>query len=460
MPQNKLIENLKNILPENAILVDNDILEKYSEDKSTIYKNKPSVVIRPDNIEEIRKVLKFAATHKIPVICWGQGTSVTGSCLAFSDRSIILSLEKFNKILEIDTKNLIAVVEPGVIVADLKAEAEKHNLFYPPDPASFESSTIGGNVATGAGGSSAVKFGVTKDYITGLEVLLSTGEILNLGGKIVKKSSGYNLIDLFVSSEGTLGIITKIFLKLLPKPENISTLYVTFSNMLPLLNGVNKILYSSILPISLEYIDDTALYYLNEKFNLPDKEVAKASLIIEIEYNTTEQKDSLIMKLYNILSNIEGFLNFYPLDNPAKAREIWQARRSIGEIFRENFKYIGKADIVVPRGNILETINRIKLLAKEYNILVSCFGHAGDGNIHVNFLIKNENFNKNILQNLYKIVKEMKGLPSGEHGIGVLKKDILKSFLDKKEIELMKKIKQIFDPYNILNPGKIFDMEE
>ncbi len=459
MSEIDLINEICKIVSKEKVIIDEDLIKKYSEDKSTVYYSKPSVVIRPTLVNEIKKILAFASENKIPVVCWGQGTSVTGSCLAFKEPSILISMEKFNKILEIDKENLIAVVEPGVIVADLKKEVEKYGLFYPPDPASFESSTIGGNVATGAGGSSAVKYGVTKDYITGLQVVLSTGEILNLGGKIVKKSSGYNLIDLFVSSEGTLGIITKIYLKLIPAPENKISIYATFTNMFSLLKCVKQLLHSSILPISLEYIDDTALLYLNKKFNLPDKDNAKASLLIEIEYSIEEQKDSLIMKIYNAISSIEGFLNLYPLTNPTKSREIWQARRAIGEVFRENFKHIAKADIVVPRGKIMETIEKIKNIAKENNIEASCFGHAGDGNIHVNFLINNENFNKNILQNVYKIVKEMEGLPSGEHGIGVLKKEVLKDFIGEKQVEIMRNIKKIFDPYNILNPEKIFNME-
>ncbi len=460
MQRDILIRELRKLIPYNKIIVDRDILQKYSEDKSTVYVAVPDFVVKPTLVNEIQRLLLFATKHNIPVICWGQGTSVTGSCLAFKKPSILMSLEKFNRILEIDKENLIAVVEPGVIVGDLKKEVERFNLFYPPDPASYESATIGGNIATGAGGSTAVKYGVTKDYVTGLEVILASGEILELGGKVVKKSSGYNLIDLFISSEGTLGIISKIYLKLIPKPLKTITVYVTFSDMLPLLDSVNKILSSNILPISLEYIDDTALFYLNKKFNLPDKEKARASLIIQLDYDIEEQQEFLIIKLYEILSKIKGFLDFYPLAASSKEKEIWQARRAIGEVFRENFKYIAKADIVVPRGKILTAIDKIKTLAIKNSVDVSCFGHAGDGNIHVNFLINNENFNKNILQNVYKIVKEIGGLPSGEHGIGVLKKDILKDFLGNRQIELMQQVKQIFDPCNILNPGKIFNLSE
>jgi glycolate oxidase len=451
-----MINHLLKILPQHSIVSDSDLLETYSEDKSTVYKKKPSVVVRPKNIREIKNVLKFARENNIQIICWGQGTSVTGTCLSFHNNSIVLSLERLNRILEIDTKNLIAVVEPGVVVSKLKQEAEKHNLFYPPDPASFESSTVGGNIATGAGGPSAVKYGVTKDYVTGMEVILSSGETITLGGKTVKNSSGYNLKELFVSSEGTLGIITKIFLKLLPKPTYTLTIYITFQNILSLLQSVNLILTNSLLPKTIEYIDDIALFYLKQKFSLPDKN-SSSSLIIEIEYDHVNQKDFIVEKIYNILSVIKGFREMFPLESPLKEREIWSARRSIGEVFRENFNKISKADIVVPRGYIYETIKEIKEYADKNKLKASCFGHAGDGNIHVNLLSQNE-INKKHVKNIYKTVKKYNGMPSGEHGIGIYKKEFLKDFLSEKEIDLMKKIKKIFDPYCILNKGKIFDI--
>ncbi len=456
MSLDRFIEEIKFLLPEKAIVLDKDILDNYAEDKSTVYSTTPKVVIRAYNKEQVKTVVRLAGKFKVPIVCWGQGSSVTGACLAFSD-AVILSFEKMNKILEIDTDNLIAVVEPGVIVADLKKETEKFNLYYPPDPASFESSTIGGNIATGAGGPSAVKYGVTKDYVTGMEVILSNGEEITLGGKIVKKSSGYNLLDLFVTSEGTLGIITKIFLKLVPLPLNRLTIYLTFSNIFSLLQGVNKVLNSSVLPVTLEYIDDTALEFLYHKHNLPDKDKANASLLIEIEYDCEEQKDVLLEKFYSIFDGLDGFINFYPLDNVIKSREIWNARRSIGEVFRENFHHIEKADIVVPRGRIFNVIKEIKDLSENFGIKVSCFGHAGDGNIHVNFLFDKECDSGNILEETFQIVKNNNGLPSGEHGIGKVKKKFLKDFIGEEQINIMRKIKRIFDPENLLNPDKIFD---
>ncbi len=454
--QNKLYSELSMILHRESLVKDNDLLIGYSEDKSALFFSKPSIVVKPRDKDEIKEVLKFAREHNFKITCWGQGTSVTGACLAFDKNTIVMSLERFNKILEIDEENLIAVVEPCVVVSDLKDAAKAKNLFYPPDPASFESSTVGGNISTGAGGPSAVKYGVTKDYITGLEVILSDGSELKLGGKIVKNSSGYNLKDIFVSSEGTLGIITKIYLKLIPEPLNRITFYTTFDNIVSLLRSVNRLLNNSILPVTIEYIDDIALHYLNKKFNLPDKEAVSA-LITEIEYEHNEQKIFNIERIYKILSGITGFREMFPLESPTKEREIWAARRGIGEIFRENFSKIGKADIVVPRGFIYQTIRDIKTVAKKYNILISCFGHAGDGNIHVNIL-SNEEIPRTIMDEIYKIVKKNEGMPSGEHGIGIYKKNILKKFVNEKELELMREIKKIFDPYNILNSGKIFDI--
>ncbi len=397
-----LRKQLMKIIPENSIIIDKDLLKNYSEDKSTVYIKTPKIVVRPNNKNEIKQLLVFARENGYRITCWGQGTSVTGSCLAFDKKTIILSLERFKKILEIDRENLIAVVEPGVITGDLKKEAEKYNLFYPPDPASFESSTIGGNVVTGAGGPSAVKYGVTKDYVTGVEVILSNGDELKLGGKTVKNSSGYNLKDIFISSEGTLGIITKLFVKLLPKPLNSITVYITFNDITSLLKSVNLFLTNSILPKSLEYIDDIALFYLQKKFPLPDFS-ASSSLIVEMEYEHEMQKDYNLNRIYEIVSKINGFRNIYPVESASKEREIWSARRAIGEVFRENFKFISKADIVVPRGFIYNTIKDIKLFAKENSIEASCFGHAGDGNIHVNILSDNK-IPDSLLKEIYKIV--------------------------------------------------------
>ncbi len=449
----EFLEELRKILNKDSIIQDKDLIDKYSEDKSTIYKSYPPLVLKPKNLNEIVNIVKLCNKYKISITCWGAGTSVTGSCLVFSEKNIILSLERLNKILEIDTENLIAVVEPGVITYNLKEEVEKVNLFYPPDPASFESSTIGGNVSTNAGGPSTVKYGVTKDYVTGLEVVTGKGEVLKLGGKVIKNSSGYNLKDIFIGSEGTLGVITKIYLKLLPKPENKISVYVTFENIFNLFEATNILFKNSILPSSIEYMDDVVLKYLTKKYNLPDKN-AKASIIIELEDSSEK-----IMKLYEIFEKVEGFINLYPLDNPVRERDIWNARRSIGEVLKENCSFIGKADISVPRGTLKKVISDIKNLGKKYNIEVACFGHAGDGNIHVNFLFEESlNIKENeLLFQMYQIVKKYEGVPSGEHGIGVLKKEILKDFVGENQIIIMKEIKKIFDPNNILNPKKVFD---
>ena len=447
----QFVSELKTFLSKDSIITERDIILKYSEDKSTIFKSLPPLVIKPNSKEEIIKIVKLCNKYKIKITSWGAGTSVTGACLSFSENNIILSLEKMNKIIEIDVNNLIAVVEPAVITGELKREVEKYNLFYPPDPASYDSSTIGGNVATNAGGASTVKYGVTGDYVTGIEVVLGNGDVLQLGGKFIKNSSGYNLKDIFIGSEGTLGIITKIFLKLLPKPEEKISIYVTFDELYNLLDAINILFRSSILPCSIEYMDDIVLKYLNQKYNLPDKN-ARASVIIELDENREK-----MIKIYEIFEKLEGFINFYPLENPVKEREIWSARRSIGEVLRENCKYIGKADISVPRGNVKEVIYRIKKLCENFNVEVACFGHAGDGNIHVNFLF-NKNVSKELIKKMYKIVKDFNGTPSGEHGIGVLKKEYLIEFFGKSQIEYMRNIKKIFDPNNILNPDKIFDL--
>ena len=454
MRLNDFKQELLKILPEESIISDIDRLEKYSEDRSTIYRKIPELVVIPTNTREIIEVVKLCNKNKIGIVPWGAGTSVTGASIA-TDNSIILSLEKFNKIEEIDEENLIAVVQPGVLTYELKEKVKEFNLFYPPDPASFESSTIGGNVSTNAGGATTVKYGVTKDYVTGLEVVLGSGIFEKFGGKCVKNSSGYHLKDLFIGAEGTLGIITKIYLKLLPFPKFIISIYATFNSLFNLFKAVNEIFKSGILPTSLEYMDDTVLKYLNKKFNLPDKS-AKASILIQLDGNDLNSLENEINEIYKIVSKIEGFINLYYLENPLKEREIWNARRQIGEILKENSLKILKADIVVPRGCVKDIIPEIKSFGENYKIETACFGHAGDGNIHVNFLVQNKLNEERIIEGLYSIVKKYEGFPSGEHGIGLYKKKILKNFLGEHQINLMKKIKSIFDPNSIMNPGKVF----
>ncbi len=449
------LKEIEKILPRKNIITDRDILNSYAVDKSTIFTSTPPLVLKPEKKEEIVEIVKICNKYKISITPWGKGTSVTGAVLSFDKDNIILSLEKLNRIT-IDEENLVAIVEPGVITNDLKKEAERYNLYYPPDPASFESSTIGGNVSTNAGGAVSCKYGVTRDYVIGLEVVLGDGKIEFFGSKCVKNSSGYSLKDIFIGAEGTLGIITLIILKLIPKPKAKLSMYVTFKNLFSLFNAVKEIFKNSILPASFEYIDDTALKYLNKKFSLPDN-FASASCIIQIDENEIEELNKEMLKIYEILSKIDGFINFYPLTNAQKERQIWNARRQIGEVFRENFKKILKADIVVPRGKVKNVIREIKILAEEFNVEVSCFGHAGDGNIHVNFLLdKNLENEKDVLKNLFKIVKKYEGMPSGEHGIGVAKKEILRDFVGANQIEIMKKLKRIFDPNGIFNPKKIF----
>ncbi len=458
MINKKFISELEKIVNSQKIIKDYDILKKYSEDRSTKYKSLPLLVVKPENKEEIQQIVKLCNTYKINITSWGAGTSVTGACLVENPKNnIIISLEKMNNIIEIDTENLIAIVEPGVITSNLKQEVEKFNLFYPPDPASYESSTIGGNISTNAGGSLTVKYGVTRDYVIGLEVILGNGIFEVFGGKCVKNSSGYSLKDLFIGAEGTLGIIVKAYLKLIPKPKFFYSMYSTFNNIYSLLNATNLILMNSILPSSIEYMDDIVLKYLNKKFNLPDPE-AKAGVIIQIDGNDENELKSLMLKIYNIVSSIEGFINFYPLENPIKEREVWLARRSIGEVLSENCNFIGKADIVVPRGYVKKVIPEIKEIGKKFNIEVACFGHAGDGNIHVNFLFDSKENYQLILNEVYKKVKEFSGFPSGEHGIGIDKKNFLCNYIGKDQIKFMKEIKKVFDPNNIMNPGKIFNI--
>lgn len=459
----EILQKIKEIVHEKNILLSKFDLEPYSHDETTGYVSFPEVVVKVESVEQIVQILNLANEKKIPVTPRGGGTSLSGGPIPIYG-GIVLSLEKMKRIIEIDTENLIAVVEPGVITGEFQREVQKYDLFYPVDPASLDSCMIGGNVATGCGGANAVKYGTIRDYVKGLEVVVGNGEIISFGGKIVKNSTGYQLMHLFIGSEGTLGIITKVILKLLPLPKFRVDFLVPFNDIASASKTVAEIIKNKIVPVALEFMEKDAIevtkQFLNKEIPFPD---AGAHLLISIDGNRKEEIEKVYEPVGEICLN-NNALDVLISDTPSSQERIWEARRSISEAIKHVGKIAVREDIVVPRNKIPDFVLGVKEISKRYSVSIICFGHAGDGNVHTDILKKDmeemrwrEIFPK-VVKELCMLGINLGGKISGEHGIGLSKKEYLGLNLSREEIELMKKVKMIFDPNNILNPGKIFDL--
>lgn len=452
---------------ENIIFNNNERLEPYSHDEiaDRVYARSPEIVVKPGSTEEISAILKLANREMIPVTPRGAGSGLSGGAVPLFG-GILLSVERMNSILEVDKQNLVAVVEPGVITNELNKEVEKEGLFFAGYPMSLEMCYIGGNVAENAGGGRAIKYGVTGRYVIGMEVVMPSGEICNFGGKRVKDVTGYNMIQLLVGSEGTLGIFTKIFLKLLPLPRAKIDMMVLFENIQAAIDVVPVIMTTTrIIPTGIEIMDkqtiDTTNKFLGEKKNFPD---CGAVLIIEIDGHEADQIREDCLEIGDLCLE-RGALDAFIAEGPSDQEKIWKVRRHAGEAFNAISPVQSSEDIVIPVSNIPKLIPRLEELSETYEVLIPCFGHAGDGNLHATILKRPEDSMEHwrtvlplVLKDLYKITKELGGTISGEHGIGHKRKEYLPLVMGETEIAMMKKIKKTFDPNLILNPGKIFDM--
>jgi glycolate oxidase len=416
----------------------------------------PEAVLFPATVKQISQVLELANKRRIPVVPRGAGSGMTGGSIPVQG-GLVLVLSGFHRILELDTENLVAVVEPGVVTRELQQKAEEYGLFYPPDPASLGFSSIGGNIAENSGGMRAVKYGVTKDYVLGLEVVLPTGEIVHTGSKCIKDVVGYNLTQLFVGSEGTLGVITKAILRLLPLPEAKKTLTATFPSMLAASRSVTEIIRSKIIPTTMEFLDKNAVWSVRQHLDLDLPDGAQAFMLIEldgdqelIEKNTHRVKEAC---------EARGAMSVSIATDQAEQEELWRARRSVSASLAHH-QAITKIneDIVVPRARLPEMIEAIEEISRQAGVLVVSFGHAGDGNIHVNVLPQQEPLDQAYwaVEAIFRKTVELGGRISGEHGIGTSKRDYLEMNLEPGALNLMRSIKQAFDPNHILNPGKIF----
>ena len=457
MLSQNIAKELNNIAGKENITTSREDLICYSYD-ATNQKFLPDAVVFPKSAEEISLILKLANKDAFPVIPRGAGSGFSGGSLPV-EGGVVVSLERMNKILKIDTDNLVAIVEPGVVTGDFQEEAEKLGLFYPPDPSSLKFCTIGGNIAECAGGPRAVKYGVTKDYVLGLEVVLPTGEIINTGVQTAKGVVGYDLTKLMVGSEGTLGIVTKAVLKLLPLPEATKTMFAVFSDMRDAANTVSKIISSKIIPSTLEFMDKESIGCV-AGYLPPDLSGSiDAALLIEVDGDKDLiEKEALLIRGICMESSAT---DVRIARNRQEAKTLWQARRAISPALARLKPNKINEDIVVPRSKIPDAIIGVREIAKKYNLTNANFGHAGDGNIHVNIMIdkslKDElNRAEEAVKEIFELVISLGGTISGEHGIGTTKMPYIKMELSQSAIDVMKKIKQVLDPKGILNPGKIF----
>ena len=417
----------------------------------------PDLVVFPSGAEQVSGILKLANRHRFPVIPRGQGTGLTGGSIPLVE-GVVLVFTKMDRILEIDTENLIAVVEPGVITFNLQQEAAKHGLFYPPDPASYKYSSIGGNVAECAGGPNSLKYGVTRDYVLGLEVVTPTGEILNTGVRTMKGVVGYDLTRLFVGSEGTLGVVTKIILKLIPMPEAKATILALFREVEEAARAVSAIIAAKIVPSTIEFMDSASIRCSEKASPMGIPEDIGGLLIIEVD-GSEEALPPQVEKVRKILED-QSVVRCDVTRDPVEADRLWQARRVLSQAtYNLNPVKIAE-DVVVPRSHIPALIRTLEALEKKYGVPILSFGHAGDGNFHVSIMIKDTPEDRakaeEAVKEIFAETVRLGGTLSGEHGIGTSKSAYIHMELSPEVIAAMRSIKALFDPNNILNPGKIF----
>ena len=456
-----VVEALRRIVGEGNLLVDNEALEPYRHDETVGLRADPEVVVKVTSAVQVSEIFKLAQRERIPVTPRGAGYGLSGGAVPVQG-GIVLSTEKMNRILEIDAKNLMVTVEPGVITGDIHRAVEAEGLFYPPDPASLDSCTIGGNIAEGAGGPRAVKYGITKDYVCGLQAVLPSGEIITCGGKLVKNATGYSLIQLLIGSEGTLAVATQIILRLLPLPKVQVDLLVPFGDFQAAADTVSDIIAHRILPTTIEFMEQDSMLAVERLLNkeVPFRDAA-AQLLIQLDGNLLEAVES-DMELVGDLCLEHGAQDLLVAkDRPTRER-LWEARRKIIEALKHESPVNHMEDVVVPRAEIHRLLRGMREIATRHAVRIISFGHAGDGNVHVNVLkdaLHAEQWEAlvpAVTEEIYRLALSLGGAITGEHGIGAIRRRYLPLALDEVQIGLMRQIRDLFDPNRILNPGKIF----
>jgi glycolate oxidase len=456
-----IIDALRRIVGEGNVVLGAEAMEPYAHDEVVGLRAEPEVVVRATDAAQVADIFKLAQRERVPVTPRGAGMGLSGGAVPVCG-GIILSLEKMKRILEIDKENLMVTVEPGVITGDIHRAVEAEGLFYPPDPASLDSCTIGGNIAEGAGGPRAVKYGVTKDYVCGLEAVLPSGEIITCGGKLVKNVTGYNMVQLLIGSEGTLAVVTKIILRLVPLPKVRVDLLVPYDDFQSAANTVSAIIAHRIVPTTIEFMERDSVAAVER---LLQKEVphhdAAAHLLIQLDGSRPDTVDAD----YEVVGDLcleNGARDVLVAKDQYTRDRLWEARRKIIEALKHESPINHMEDVVVPRAEIPPLLKGIKDVAARYAVRVVSFGHAGDGNVHVNVLKDDlpmerwEELVPPLAEEIYRLTLSLGGTITGEHGVGVSRRRYLPLALDAAQIELMRGIKAVFDPNGILNPGKIF----
>jgi len=455
----KHIEFFQSVVDKENVYIDKAHLRAYSYD-ATKKRFEPEAVVFPRDEQEVSQILKYCNNNHIIITPRGAGSGFTGGSLPVNG-GIILALEKhMNKIIEIDEPNMVAVVQPGVINRDLQKMVEAKGLFYPPDPASMDYTTLGGNVSENAGGMRAAKYGITKDYVMAMRAVLPNGDIIRAGKKTIKDVAGYNIAGILTASEGTLGVITEITLKLIPKPRFTKSYMAIFNSVDDAMNAVFKSLANGANPVAMEFLDSLVIKALIQKLNAPLPENAGAILIGDVDGNVEEEIKFQIDVLEKSFKE-NGCQEFKVSSNENESAEIWYARRNASPATTIYGTLKLNEDISVPRSLLPIALKKIYEIGKEFGLNVPCFGHAGDGNIHVNVMVKDKNNPKEVedghkaIEKIFKLVVELGGTLSGEHGIGISKAEFMDIAFNEAELNLFKKLKQTFDPNGILNSGKM-----
>ncbi len=459
---------LEAVVGKDFITNEKEQLEKYGQDETEDYLFIASVVVKPQTVEQVSSIAKICNHYKIPLTTRGAGTGLSGGALPIKG-GVLLSMEKFNKIISIDERNLQATVEPGVINYIFQEEVKKLGLFYPPDPASWGSCSLGGNIAHSSGGPKAVKYGTTRDYVLNLQVVLANGDILWTGANTLKYSTGYNLTHLMVGSEGTLGIVTKIVFKLIPLPKHDLLMLVPFKSAEQACQAVGEVFRAGITPSAMEFMEkdaiDWSIKYSGEgntdSYRYEIKPEWQALLLIEVDGNNLDVLMADCESISEVMQKNDCDEILFA-DSAEQKNSLWKIRRKVGEAVKSNSVY-KEEDTVVPRAELPTLLKGVKEIGKKYGFTSVCYGHAGDGNLHVNIIkgnLSDENWNTDLpkgITEIFELCKSLGGTISGEHGIGLVQKPYLPIVFSNAHLQLMKNIKLVFDPNYILNPGKIFD---
>jgi len=453
-----LIDDLRAIVGAEHVLTDDRARDKYASDGTRHY-HRPDLIVLPDGADQVSAVVGICARDRLPIVPRGAGTGYSGGAVPIQG-GVVLSLERMHRILEIDQANLLAIVEPNVVTGDLQDAVERVGLFYPPDPASLRQSVIGGNVAESAGGPRAFKYGTTKQYVLGLQAVLPTGEIITTGGKVVKNVAGYDLTQLLVGSEGTLAIITRITLRLIPLPAARLTLRATFAAVADAAHAVDRIVAERVVPAALELIDADSLDAIARHLGGRPLAPGGTAALVLIEVDGTPEAAAEDAVRVERACRASGATEVLRARTAAERDDLWRVRRELSPALRTLAPVKFNNDIVVPKGRIPELFDLIARLRADQGVRIACFGHAGDGNIHVNVMVGESEDElrraRDTVRVLFEGVLALEGSITGEHGIGLSKAPYLSMQLGADEIALMQRVKRAFDPHGILNPGKIF----